>query len=110
MKLVRPNITPGPWYLWASLPNADRGKTDVCRVGDCIVIRSSKERIGPSQVDAKVIAALPSLLDALEQAAECIGTVGAGYPLRTRSMEKINAALILAGYTESEERATRPGG
>ena len=64
--------TPGPWMLeldkwhdgWHQItaPNPDAGKTGVCYAGDRLIICQLD-----SEADARLIAAAPALLEALEE-------------------------------------------
>lgn len=90
--MTRPNITPGPWGQDEELPFyviTKEGQT-VC------------EAVAGDQVtDARVIAALPDLLSALEGTAASLDILWKRQNGDTKNyaLERAEAALIKAGYT-----------
>lgn len=88
--MKRPNITPRPWTqnadtVWRKIGSADQP----------IIVHPNYSAM--AQNDARAIAALPALLEALEDALKWEAEVPAPYrdfPF----IQKTRAALMLAGY------------
>lgn len=95
--MTRPNITPGPWK--------DNG---FINASERIVIESEAAQVAevycPScyatrNANARAIAAVPALLEALETASGAIGQLGEAANIDTSAVQKhIRSALVAAGY------------
>jgi hypothetical protein len=98
--MKRPQITPGPWQVrQGDLVYSDHKGRFVC---DCERTPYEKRPAPPDEQDrinARAIAALPALLEALEACLERMDKVQAmtDYPLAW-PREQARAALRLAGY------------
>lgn len=110
--MKKPNITPGPWQQY---PNC---RSFVCthdkpykQIAECQDLEGDDEHVLPRpqvEANAQAIAALPDLLEALEQARELVALCRPRFPKSVKNPDTfkfcladaaINKALVKAGCT-----------
>ena len=93
--MKRPQITPGPWKLSEDEMEVFQTSNVYNSEGQTITLGSSALPQLQRKANARAIAALPALLEALELALSVIEDLP--YP-QNWPAEKLRAALRLAGY------------
>ncbi|MEL6237049.1 MAG: hypothetical protein AAFO57_00270 [Pseudomonadota bacterium] len=81
-------FTPGPWSLW--------GKADPSQVIACDGGFVAQTVGGNDEANARLIAAAPELLEAVEAAIQCIGELSPTQA-RVEVMQMLQAAVAKAG-------------
>ena len=92
--MTRPNITPGPWHYTKGVSPSVNSQIERTPVNIARTIYGSHDE---ALANARVIAAVPALLEALEDAIKWSEEAPA--PYRNWSfIQKARSALIAAGY------------
>ena len=92
--MKRPQITPGPWNFTKGITPCIRASIDRHQVNVAKTIYGSHDE---ALANARAIAALPALLEALEEALKWEAEVPAPYR-NFPFIQKTRSALTLAGY------------
>lgn len=105
MKLTPPPITPGPWNVDPALIRVTGTSDITCSAGRIIAFLTVRDA---NEANARAIAALPKVLEALEDLLENLDETGlATMPGDTfenmrETIERAKDALLEAGYTITE--------